>query len=71
VQQLELLRFRDQGEKSEIFFVHCNGHCLNLVLFISIRKDNQVSCKFFGCIQMVYILTEPPWEAVFEKSVSR
>ncbi|KAL4089624.1 hypothetical protein QTP88_024635 [Uroleucon formosanum] len=59
-------KFKEKKPKS--FFVHCYGHCLNLILVDSIGKDNKVTFNFFGCIQMVYNFIEGSCtrHAVFE-----
>jgi len=59
-------KFKEKNPKS--FFVHCYGHCLNLILVDSIGKDNKVTFNFFGCIQMVYNFIEGSCtrHAVFE-----
>lgn len=59
-------KFKEKNHKS--FFVHCYGHCLNLMLVDSISKDNKVPFNFFGCIHMVYNFTEGSCtrHAVFE-----
>jgi len=43
---------------SKLFYVHCYGHCLNLVLVDSIGKENRVTFDFFGTVQLVYNLIE-------------
>lgn len=59
-------KFKKKNPKS--FFVHCYGHCLNLILVDSIGKDNKVTFNFFGCIQMIYNFIEGSCtrHAVFE-----
>lgn len=53
----------------KLVYVHCYGHCLNLVLMDSIGKENRVTFDFFGTIQLVYNLIESSCvrHAVLEK----
>jgi hypothetical protein len=41
---------------SKLFYVHCYGHCLNIVLVDSIGKENRVTFDFFGTVQLIYNL---------------
>jgi len=54
---------------SKIQYVHCFGHCLNLVLVDSLGNKNRVIFDFFGYIQMIYSFIEcsPIRHAVLEK----
>lgn len=49
-------KFKEKNPKC--FFVHCYGHCLNLILVDSIGKNNTVPFNFLGCIQMIYNFIE-------------
>lgn len=53
-------------------YVHCYGHCLNLVLVDSLGNKNRVVFDFFGCVQLIYSFIEgsPVRHAVFEKIVN-
>jgi len=55
-----------------LYFIHCYGYCLNLVLVDSIKKDNRVTFDFFGYIQLIYTFVEGSCtcHAVFEKIVN-
>uniref|UniRef100_A0A2S2NXT3 Zinc finger MYM-type protein 1 n=1 Tax=Schizaphis graminum TaxID=13262 RepID=A0A2S2NXT3_SCHGA len=63
-------KFKEKNPK--LYFVHCYGHCLNLVLVDSIGKDNRVTFDFFGYIQLIYTFVEGSCmrHAVFEKIVN-
>jgi len=49
-------KFKEKNNNS--FFVHCYGHCLNLVLVDSIGRHNIVTFDFFGNIQLIYNFIE-------------
>jgi len=40
------------------FFVHCYGHCLNLVLVDSVGRQNRITFNFFGIIQLIHNFIE-------------
>jgi len=63
-------RFKEKNEKS--LFVHCYGHCLNLILVDSVGRDNKVTFNFFGNIQVIYSFVEGSCtrHAVLEKIAS-
>jgi len=52
-----------------ILYVHCYGHCLNLILVDSLGKKNHVIFNFFGIIQMLYSFVEgsPIRHAILER----
>ncbi|KAL4112114.1 hypothetical protein QTP88_015962 [Uroleucon formosanum] len=52
-----------------ILYVHCYGHCLNLILVDSLGKKNYVIFNFFGIIQMLYSFVEgsPIRHAILER----
>lgn len=54
-----------------ISYVHCYGHCLNLVLVNCVGNKNRVIFDFFGCVQLVYSFIEgsPSRHAVLESIV--
>lgn len=56
---------------SKISYVHCYGHCLNLVLVDSLGKDNKTVFNFFGCLQMIYSFVEgsPTRHSILEQIV--
>jgi len=51
------------------FFVHCYGHCLNLVLADSVGRNNRTTFDFFGNIQLIHNFIESSCirHAVLEK----
>lgn len=51
------------------FFVHCYGHCLNLVLVDSVGRNNRTTFDFFGNIQLIHNFIESSCirHAVLEK----
>ncbi|KAL5246124.1 hypothetical protein ACI65C_013532 [Semiaphis heraclei] len=55
-----------------IFFVHCYGHCLNLILVNSVGYKNRIAFDFFGTIQLVYNFIEGSCSrhAIFEQIVN-
>ncbi|KAL4113669.1 hypothetical protein QTP88_017248 [Uroleucon formosanum] len=54
-----------------ISYVHCYGHCLNLVLVDCLGSKNRVIFDFFGCVQLIYSFIEgsPSRHAVLERIV--
>lgn len=38
-------KFKKENDKA--FFVHCYGHCLNLILVDSVRRENRITFDFF------------------------
>ncbi|KAF0757116.1 zinc finger MYM-type protein 6-like, partial [Aphis craccivora] len=54
-----------------ISYVHCYGHCLNLVLVDCLGNKNRVIFDFFGCVQLIYSFIEgsPSRHAVLERIV--
>jgi len=63
-------KFKEKNPR--LYFVHCYGRCLNLVMVDSIGKDNRVTFDFFGYIQLIYTFVESSCmrHAVFEKIVN-
>ncbi|XP_025192029.1 protein FAM200B-like [Melanaphis sacchari] len=49
-------KFKEKNDKT--VFVHCYGHCLNLVLVDSLGRQNRVTFDFFGTIQLIYNFIE-------------
>ena len=66
---------RCKAKNNDIVFVHCYGHCLNLVLVDSCvsHKNNPIIFDFFGIIQLIYNFIEgsPARHAIFEKIVRK
>lgn len=60
-------KFKEKNNNS--FFVHCYGHCLNLILVDSVGRNNKVTFDFFGNIQLIYNFIETSCirHAVLEK----
>jgi len=56
-------------ENPQIQYIHCYGHCLNLVLVDSLGHKNRVVFDFFGCVQMIFSFVEgsPIRHSVLEK----
>lgn len=50
------VKFKEKNDKT--VFVHCYGHCLNLVLVDSLGRQNRVTFDFFGTIQLIYNFIE-------------
>ncbi|XP_008189973.1 zinc finger MYM-type protein 1-like [Acyrthosiphon pisum] len=63
-------RIKEKNEKS--LFVHCYGHCLNLILVDSVGRENKVTFNFFGNIQVIYSFVEGSCtrHAILEKIAS-
>jgi hypothetical protein len=63
-------RIKEKNEKS--LFVHCYGHCLNLILVDSVGRENKVTFNFFGNIQIIYSFVEGSCtrHAILEKIAS-
>lgn len=63
-------KFKEKNKKT--FFVHCYGHCLNLILVDSVGHQNRVAFDFFGTIQLVYNFIEGSCSrhAIFEQIVN-
>lgn len=55
--------------KPSIYYVHCYGHCLNLVLVSSLGRKNNVIFDFFGVLQIIYSFVEasPVRHAILER----
>lgn len=49
-------KFKEKNDKT--VFVHCYGHCLNLVLVDSLGRQNRVTFDFFGTVQLIYNFIE-------------
>lgn len=49
-------KFKKENDKA--FFVHCYGHCLNLILVDSVGRENRITFDFFGNIQLIYSFIE-------------
>lgn len=47
-----------KGKNNKTLFIHCYGHCLNLILVDSLGKKNRVTFDFFGTIQLIYNFIE-------------
>uniref|UniRef100_A0A8C2DXL4 TTF-type domain-containing protein n=1 Tax=Cyprinus carpio TaxID=7962 RepID=A0A8C2DXL4_CYPCA len=45
---------RIQAEAKQAFYVHCNAHCLNLVLVDTVKSVAEVDC-FFTLLQRLYV----------------
>ncbi|KAF0703978.1 zinc finger MYM-type protein 1-like, partial [Aphis craccivora] len=63
-------KFKEKNKN--IFFVHCYGHCLNLILVDSVGCKNRIALDFFGTIQLVYNFIEGSCSrhAIFEQIVN-
>lgn len=46
-----------QGSKQSkhAFYVHCNAHCLNIVVVNSVKAVLEVDCFFFTLLQKLYV----------------
>lgn len=49
-------KFKKKNDKA--FFVHCYGHCLNLILVDSVGRENIITFNFFSNIQLIYSFIE-------------
>lgn len=60
-------KFKEKNDRT--LFVHCFGHCLNLVLVDSLGKQNRVTFDFFGIIQLIdsFIENSCTRHAILEK----
>ncbi|KAE9543666.1 hypothetical protein AGLY_002062, partial [Aphis glycines] len=55
--------------KPSIYYVHCYGHYLNLILVSSLGRKNNVIFDFFGVLQIIYSFIEasPVRHAILER----
>lgn len=46
---------RIKAEAKHAFYIHCNAHCLNLVIVDSVKAVPEVDCLFFFAAKIVYV----------------
>lgn len=58
-----------KDQKPSIYYVHCYGHCLNLVLVGSLGRQNRIMFDFLGTVQMIHNFVEasPVRHAILEQ----